>query len=146
MTLYFLLSLLALCAFGSVLVRMNYATENSDAQQMFFTHWVLDGLVPLADRVSGTFTSDFVDLAARRGCIEVTLTATDSSGSPSLALTVEHSFDGITWATLGTMTAMTGPGTETKTFAAARRYLRFVGVLSGTSTPHLTYKVTGKAF
>jgi hypothetical protein len=132
-------------AVGMALAPSTYKGEQN-GQGRFFEYLVLDGLAPSAELSSGTTNSDHIDLGANRGCIEVTLDVTAINGSPTLDVTVQHSHDASTWATLGTMTQATGVGTETKIFGPARRYLRFSQVVGGTGTPKETRSITGKAF
>lgn len=136
---------LCCCLGTAVLVQTSYA-HDQDAQGEDFRCLTLDGLITSANRAAGTVTSNFVDLGKHRGCVEVTLDVTAVSGSPTLNVTVKHSHDGETWATLGTMTEATLVGSETKIFGPCRRYLQLVGVVAGSGSPHETYAITGKAF
>ena len=143
---YLFLALLLLCAFGMALAPSTYRSEQN-GQGRSFECLVLDGLAVSAALPSGTTNSDHVDLGASRGCVEITQTVSAVSGtSPTLDTTIQHSDDGTTFVTLGTMTQATAAGTETKVFGPARRYLRFSQVVGGSATPTVTRAITGKAF
>lgn len=140
-------ALCVLCALGMALVPTNYGNDVNASTNEFFRYLSLDGLIQSAARAAGTVTSGHVDLGQSRASVEakVTLSAVNT-GSPTLDVDVEHSHDASTWAVLGSMTQLTNTGTETKVFAAPRRYLRFKAVTGGTGTPNITYKMEGKAF
>lgn len=87
-----------------------------------------------AAAVAATTTYASLDLGACFGAMTMTVTASSVSGtSPTADVIVEHSHDGSTWATLGSMTQLTAAGTETKTFGPCRRYIRGKATLGGTS-------------
>ena len=87
-----------------------------------------------AAAVAATTTYASLDMGACFGAMTMTVTASSVSGtSPTADVIVEHSHDGSTWATLGSMTQLTAAGTETKTFGPCRRYIRGKATLGGTS-------------
>lgn len=145
MTLLFLVTLGVLL--GMALLPTNHGSDVNASTNEFFRYLSLDGLIGSAARAAGTVTSGHVDLGTNRGSVEATVTLSAvNNGSPTLDVDVEHSHDASTWAVLGSMTQLTDEGTETKVFAAPRRYLRFKAVTAGTGTPNITYKMEGKAF
>ena len=80
-----------------------------------------------------------------RGTLRLLLDVTAVSGtSPSLTVTVETSYDNVTWRSLGAFAAKTAVGTERKSFPGCDRYARVVRTISGT-TPSFTSSVTGEA-
>ena len=94
--------------------------------------------------LAATNTGDSLDMGACFGAMTMTLTPTAQAGTtPTLDVIVEHSHDGTTWATLGSMTQITTSLTaETKTFGPSRRYIRGKATLGGT-TPVYSFTFGG---
>ncbi len=104
------------------------------------------GVAALIDKtdLAATFTGDALDLGGPVGAMTLTVTPTAQAGTtPTLDVIVEHSHDGSTWATLGSMTQITTSLTaETKTFGPSRRYIRGKATLGGT-TPVYSFTFGG---
>lgn len=66
-----------------------------------------------------------------------------SGTTPTLDVTVETSFDGITWRAHGTFAQITATGTTRKSFGGLDRYVRVSWVVGGT-TPSFTFSVSGE--
>ena len=73
---------------------------------------------------------------------QIHLTAMSGSASPSLAVIIEDSADGVSgWATIGTFTTLTAVGSERISIAGTvRRYIRVSFTITGT-TPSFTFAV-----
>lgn len=85
-----------------------------------------------AVQVDGATVSVHVDVTAVSGT------------SPSLALSLEWSNDGTTWATgdpADTLTALTAAGRRVKSFAARGAYVRLAWAITGT-TPSFTFSAS----
>jgi len=96
-----------------------------------------------AAAVAATTTYANLDMGACFGAMTMTVTASAVTGtSPTADVIVEHSHDGSTWATLGSMTQLTAAGTETKTFGPCRRYIRGKSTIGGTS-PVFAFTLSG---
>lgn len=84
--------------------------------------------------LAATKTGDALDMAGPFGAMTATLVVSAAAGTtPTLDVIVEHSHDGSTWATLGSMTQATAATSEVKTFGPCRRYIRGKATLGGTS-------------
>ena len=96
-----------------------------------------------AAAVAVTTTYAALDMGACFGAMTMVVTASAVTGTtPTADVIVEHSHDGSTWATLGSMTQLTAAGTEPKTFGPCRRYIRGKVTLGGT-TPVFTLVLSG---
>jgi hypothetical protein len=94
--------------------------------------------------LDATKTEDSLDMGACFGAMTMTLAVSAHDGTtPTLDVIVEHSHDGTTWATLGSMTQVTTTdGSETKTFGPCRRYIRGKATLGGTD-PVYSFTLSG---
>lgn len=94
--------------------------------------------------LTATKTGDALDMGACFGAMTMTLTVTANDGTtPTLDVIVEHSHDGTTWATLGSMTQVTtSNGSETKTFGPCRQHIRGKATLGGTD-PVYSFTLSG---
>ncbi len=98
---------------------------------------------PGTDQVAGT-----VDVGIENkgyNTLRLTLAVTAVGGtSPTLDVTIQHSPDNSTWATLGTaFTQKVGAGTERKILTGVDRFVRAHCVVGGTGGAHVTYGLTG---
>lgn len=76
--------------------------------------------------------------------VTVTTVTPGAPGSPTLDVTVETGPDGSTWATLGTFTQATAPGTERKLLCPVDRFVRAKWTVAGTD-PAITFSLSGEA-
>lgn len=80
-----------------------------------------------------------------RGVLRLLLDVTAASGTtPTLDVTVQTSYDGTTWRSLGTFTQATGVTSERKSFSGCDRFARVSYTIGGT-TPSFTFAVSGEA-
>lgn len=102
--------------------------------------------VTLAAPAARTATGNGSSLAlVDRNQLRLTLDVTAASGTtPTLDVTVQHSPDGSTWATLGTFAQRTAAGSERKIFSGVDRYVRANHAIGGTA-PSFTFSVSGEA-
>jgi hypothetical protein len=91
-----------------------------------------------------TETNTSLNMGGPFGAMTMTLTVSAHDGTtPTLDVIVEHSHDGTTWATLGSMTQVTTTdGSETKTFGPCRQYIRGKATLGGTD-PVYSFTLSG---
>lgn len=76
--------------------------------------------------------------------VRLLLDVTAVSGTPTLDVTVETSFDGSTsWRSLGAFAQKTAVSSERKSFGGCDRFVRAVATIGG-GTPSLTFSVTGE--
>jgi hypothetical protein len=97
---------------------------------------------------SGTVTANGNGAARElgdKGTARLLLDVTAVSGtSPTLNVTVETSFDGATWRTVGTFAQKTAVSQERKSFPGLDRFVRISRTTGGT-TPSFTFEVSGDA-
>lgn len=80
-----------------------------------------------------------------RGTMRLLLDVTAASGTnPTLAVTIETSYDGVTWREIGAFTALGAIGSQRASFPGADRYVRARWGIGG-SDPSFTFSVSGEA-
>ena len=108
-----------------------------------FEEQILDDLSQDAP-VTADVNSDIIDLG-EESTARLFLDVTAVSGTlPTLDVTIQHSHDGVTFATLATFTQKTAISSERKEFTGARHYLRAFYDVGGT-LPSFTCTLTGTA-
>lgn len=80
------------------------------------------------------------DKAVARLLLDVTAR---TGTTPTLDVTIQTSYDGITWRTAGTFTQATATGQQRGIFTLDR-YVRAAWAVGGT-TPNFTFSITGEA-
>lgn len=103
--------------------------------------------VVLAASAARTATGNGTSVAlGDRGVARLLLDVTAVAGtSPTLDITVETSFDGAAWRSLGTFAQKTAVGTERKSFSGCDRFVRANHTIGGTGGPSFTFSITGEA-
>lgn len=88
-------------------------------------------------------SAELGDRGVLRLLLDVTA-ATAATGTPTLDVEVQTSYDGATWRALGTFAQQTAVSSERKSFAGCDRFVRVAYTIGG-DTPNLTFAVTGEA-
>jgi len=106
----------------------------------------IDDVVLAAEAArTATGNGDAVGLGDR-GTLRLLLDVTAASGSsPTLDVTVETSYDSVTWRSLGTFAQKIAVGTERKSFVGADRYVRATWTIGAVATPSFTFSIAGEA-
>lgn len=82
---------------------------------------------------------------AQATTLRLTLAVTAASGTtPTLAVAVQHSPDGVTWTNHSSFATATGVGSERKVFAGLDRFVRVAWTVGGTA-PSFIFGVSGEA-
>ncbi len=105
----------------------------------------LQVVAPGTDQVAGTLDVGIVNQGYSTLRLSLVVTAVGGTG-PTLDVTIQHSPDNSTWATLGSpFTQKTGAGTQRQIFTGVDRFVRAHCVVGGTGGAHVTYGLTGDA-
>lgn len=101
-------------------------------------------LVPSGTTVTAGGTSAALPMPDQ-DTLRLTLNVTAASGTtPSMTVTIQHSYDGVTWANHSAFAAKTAAGTERKVFPGLDNYVRASWAVTGT-TPSFTFGLAGTA-
>jgi hypothetical protein len=107
--------------------------------------WANTEDLPLAPSAARTTTANGAAIeVGDKGVARLALDVTARTGTtPTLDVTIQTSFDGVTWRTAGTFTQATAVGTQRASFNIDR-FVRATWTIGGT-TPNFTFSVTGEA-
>ena len=120
-----------------------FKSEQQKGGRQFETQ-ILNEFSKTITAITATETSDIIDLGDR-STLRLDLDVSARSGTtPTLDVTIQHSADGVTFATLGTFTQKTAVSAEHKVFGGCDRYVRALFTVGGT-TPSFTKTLKGFA-
>jgi hypothetical protein len=108
--------------------------------------WVATSDVTLRASATEVANGSSPAVGVDRGTVRLLLdvTAKGADADETLDVTVETSFDGAAWRSLGAFARKTAVGAERKSFPGADRFVRITWAVGGT-TPSFTFSVTGEA-
>lgn len=108
--------------------------------------WVNTTDVTLAASATVVANGNGAAVGVDKGTLRLVLnvTAKGADVDETLNVTVETSFDGVAWRSLGAFAQRMAVGNERKSFAGADRFARVTWAVGGT-TPSFTFSVTGEA-
>lgn len=87
-------------------------------------------------------------LLGDRGTVRLLLDVTaenDAATAETLDVSIQTSFDNVTWRAVAAFTQATGVTSERKSFTGIDRYIRAVYTIGGTGGPSFTFTIKGEA-